>query len=116
MEDVEGWRWKLAHLEQLIPNEPEVLYEFCRYLEARLGPHVRPVGFVMGYFGAIEELKTGLDRTTKTQISDPLVGRSCVTYIHLQMALPRVLEAAFPKQFARTAQDTLKFIEVSRTQ
>lgn len=62
---------KLENLQQYMPGEDKIIYEFGKFLSTRLNPTIVPDGFVLTAELAIYDLAKGIDGFT----GKPIVGR-----------------------------------------
>ncbi len=81
-----GIKYKLANLEEFLPDQPEHIYEFGRFLSERSTDGLEPEGFDLMVSLAIYDLQRGEDGYTGEPIKGTtLVGLSPIIYTLFQM-------------------------------
>lgn len=97
---------KLAKLEEFIPTTHDnLIYEFGRYLAGKLNPELVPMGFILAYAIALQDLQAGKDSDANLSIRGKLVGYPPMMYGILHMYLPIIAKAIFPEEFANAVKN-----------
>lgn len=94
---------KLRNLKAYIPDAEEVMCDFAAYLAERINPRVVPMGFVIGAELAIYELENNITKYTSKPSS--LFGYSPEMYALMRVAVPQIVDAVCPEEFARGVKE-----------
>lgn len=96
---------KLENLQEHLPNQNPMVYEFAEFLAARLNPELVPPGFVMATELALADLRKGVDGFTGKPISGNLSGYPRQLYAGLRMYIPEIIKAVCPEDFAKGVKE-----------
>jgi hypothetical protein len=106
---------RLQNLSEHLPGEESEIYEFAAMLAKRLNPDLLPVGVNLSIELLLHDLKKGVDGYTGRPIHG-IGGMPPMFYVVLRLAIPRILDAAFPVEFAKRVKEIMAEVaELSRT-
>lgn len=93
-----GVKEKLANLQNYMPGEEQIIYDFANFLSERANDKLVPMGFEMLVQLALYDLWTWIDGFTNKPIRSSLVGYPPMMYQLLNMRAPQIAEAIFGKE------------------
>lgn len=92
---------KLKHLQDYLPNQQKIVYDFAVYLADKLNQKLVPRGFNVTAALTLYDLEKGVNGFTGQPIQSRLVGCPSVIYRLLEMQVPEIAEAVCPEEFAQ---------------
>ena len=102
---------RLNNLEEYMPDEHEMTYDFAAYLADKLNPTIVPMGFKMSAELALYYLAKGVDELSGEPIKNRLVGYSPIIYGAISMSIPQIADAVCPEEFAKEVTRLCEEIE-----
>jgi hypothetical protein len=103
-------RSKLTNLKQYMTGEPDIIYEFGRFLAERLNPRLTPEGFNLALELAMHDIQTGTGYTGKP-ITHALTGYPQIVYASLGTRLNDIAKTVLPEEFYKKFEDVRKKME-----
>ncbi|MDD3066486.1 MAG: hypothetical protein PHO48_01495 [Candidatus Gracilibacteria bacterium] len=94
-----GVKEKLANLEKYMPDQPDIVYEFARFLSERASDELILAGFYMTVSLALGDLQKGVDGFDGKRINSRLVGAPPMGYKLLGSCAPKMAEVLFGKEY-----------------
>lgn len=101
---VVGIKEKLANLEQYLPEQEKITYDFARFLSNRAHDRLEPEGFNMMAKLALYDLQTGEEGYTRKPIQNELVGYPPAIYYLLGESISQIAEAIFGKEYGHQVE------------
>lgn len=95
----------LRNLPIHMPDQEQIIYDFCAFLADRLQPELVPQGFVNATELALYDAEQGKDGFTGKTISKRLSGYPPQMYRILRMYIPQIAEVVCPKDFSQDVKD-----------
>jgi len=92
---------KLRTLQQHMPNEDSLIYDFGAYLADRLNPELVPAGFFLEAELTLHDLQADIDGYTQQPVPRRFQGYPPVLYAVLSMRVPEIAAATCPDDFAQ---------------
>lgn len=94
---------KLRNLENYMPKQKKLVYDFGKFLADRLNPELVPEGFFMAAQSAISDLEKGVDEQGNS-ITNTLCGYAPSVYATLAIQILQIAEATCPTEFAQSVR------------
>ena len=102
---------KLLDLKQYMPEEPDIIYEFGRFLAGRLNPRLTPEGFNLALELAMYDIQTGTEGYTGKPITHALTGYPSTVYVGLRLNLTNIAKAVLPEEFYKKFEEVRKKVD-----
>lgn len=100
-------RDRLLKLQQYLPGQQQLTYDFAACLAGYTNPAIVPQGFIMAAVLALHDIQVGTNGYTGKPIRGDLVGQMPVVYKLLELEIPIIAKAIFPADFAGEVQTTM---------
>ncbi len=100
-------RDRLRHLSKYMPGQEWMIYAFAEYVAEHVNAALVPQGFVLTAALALHDLEAGVDGFTNKPIKGFLVNQSPLIYGIIEMNLPAIAGAIFPRDFAGAVKETM---------
>jgi len=100
-----GVKEKLANLQQYMPDQDQIIYDFAKFLSQRANDELVPAGFNMMAELAVYDLQNGVDGFTGKPIQGRIAGYPPMMYQALNMYIPQIAEAIFGKEYGTQVDD-----------
>ncbi|VVB83097.1 Uncharacterised protein [uncultured archaeon] len=92
---------KLKNLREIMPEQPEIIYDFASYLADRISDELVPEGFYTISQLVLYDLKNGISTFSDVPIPNKLTGYSIPIYASLSPHITSIAEAVCPPEFAK---------------
>jgi hypothetical protein len=102
---------KLTVLEQYMPEQGSIVYDFGGLLAERVRPNTLPEGFLLAGLLVLYDASVGVDGFSGKPINSKLTGLPERMYMLLEIMIPKIAVAVASDEFAKEVRTLFREYE-----